>query len=458
VNNGGAERNAAQEKLRAMRTELGEERQQHDVTIAEEYLYWQGRIDSFKRGSSEYLEVLNEMNRLSAEGVRNAHKVLQEARKEATKSLEPEPGDKDVGMKWLQQEADDLFHTGERWKEYNSEVARSEEIHAHTAAAIAEAKIRLQLATGAIDEEGAAHKLAAVHAEEYRRQLEALEAELKRIQADSSLTPVQKATATQRVQNQISQVQGQRDVTALGDQTKQTKVFEKPWLKAFDEISRGWMRAQDEILRGQVSLATGAKRMASEMLLDSIHAYEQMAMEALRGKLKEAIAHQTGETMKTASTEEGAALRSAAEDKANLRSIFGSAKSAAAGAWNALSGIPIVGPALGAAAAAATFAGVMAFGGAFEKGGIVGGAMGSAVPIIAHAGERVLTVQETRKFDNLVSGPGSGGGNTIHNHFGGHTVYGAGNDREIKRVLRSSPRDAAKAVRQAIRDGHLRLG
>jgi len=79
--------------------------------------------------------------------------------------------------------------------------------------------------------------------------------------------------------------------------------------------------------------------------------------------------------------------------------------------------------------------------------------MGSAVPIIAHAGERVLTASETGNFHQLVNNAGNRA-STITNHFGGHTINGAGNEREIKKVLRNSPRETAEAVKRAMRNGH----
>lgn len=101
-------------------------------------------------------------------------------------------------------------------------------------------------------------------------------------------------------------------------------------------------------------------------------------------------------------------------DKAQVMSDAGVA---AAGGFASQAFIPIVGPALGTAAAQAAFAQVMAYG-AFEKGGIVPGAVGQAVPIIAHAGEGVMTERLTRGVLNA-AGAGSNGssGNTIHLHY-----------------------------------------
>lgn len=62
------------------------------------------------------------------------------------------------------------------------------------------------------------------------------------------------------------------------------------------------------------------------------------------------------------------------------------AKTAAANVYAQVSGIPVIGWILAPVAAAAAFAAVLAF----EKGGIVPGRAGEAVPILAHANEMVL--------------------------------------------------------------------
>lgn len=88
------------------------------------------------------------------------------------------------------------------------------------------------------------------------------------------------------------------------------------------------------------------------------------------------------------------------------------AKTAAAKAWNAMAGIPIVGPELGAVAAATTFAGVMAF----EKGGIVPG-IGhvDSVPAMLTPGEGIIPRGVMDGLQTMVrNGNMNGGGNITH--------------------------------------------
>lgn len=94
----------------------------------------------------------------------------------------------------------------------------------------------------------------------------------------------------------------------------------------------------------------------------------------------------------------GLFVQEAAQEASSKKTIFAKAKEAAANAWNAVVGIPIIGPVLAPAAAAASFAGVMAFASA-EDGWDVPGGGGAGIdgrggrPAIIHPREMVLPAQ-----------------------------------------------------------------
>lgn len=97
------------------------------------------------------------------------------------------------------------------------------------------------------------------------------------------------------------------------------------------------------------------------------------------------------------------------------KSVLISAKQAAATAWSTAPN-----PIIGAVEAAATFAAVVGtYTPSFEYGGVVPGAIGTAVPIIAHAGERVLPQAITQALDNSRTSNSSSASTTVNmeNHF-----------------------------------------
>lgn len=107
------------------------------------------------------------------------------------------------------------------------------------------------------------------------------------------------------------------------------------------------------------------------------------------------------ETAKTGATTTGAATRATTEESAALTtkavntetavaSIGSKAADAAAGAYNAMADIPIVGPVLGAAAAVATFMAVMAYASIASAEGGWGEVPYDGAPAILHKKEMVL--------------------------------------------------------------------
>ena len=447
-----AENKANEERMRADELAYNQLRISHNLTLQEEAKFWQERLDGFGEKTAQYAAITAKLAEIYTKSAEDTHRAIEAYKKEQKKLTEEEYPASEGIAKALEGLNEDLTRTGERWASYNAEVARGIEIQIENSAKLAEARIAFELATGAITQQAAAHQLAAIHAKEYADRLAELRAELKKIQEDQALTPEQKATKSQGIQNQITQVQGQSDVSKVADSTKQASQFEKPWLKSFDEIGRQWMRVQDQILKGQISIGRGVQQMASSMLLDVVHSYEQMIAAAIRRKVMDVAAHVEGEATKTGATAAGAATRGTIETAETLKSVFHHAVSAAAGAYSALAGIPIVGPELGAIAAAATFAGVMSLA-AFEKGGIVPGSIGSAVPIVAHAGERVLTTQQTSTFERMVNGGGNNPTSGTTNHFGNNTFNGVADAKTFQRMLNKHERSVAASAKKALRNG-----
>jgi hypothetical protein len=230
---------------------------------------------------------------------------------------------------------------------------------------------------------------------------------------------------------------------------KQGADFAKGWTKAFDQIGHQWMQVQGEMLRGQLSIGQAFRRLGSEMLLSVIQAYEQMMIHDLRYRTQKVASTVATEAETTATTAAGTAAKDNIETVSALKSIFKHAKVAAAKAfdWASAWGGPIAGAIFGAAA----FTGVMALA-AFDQGGIVSGPLGSAIPILAHSGERVLSASQTNTFERMVNGGGSG--HTINN--GGNTFNGIADSKTFERMLAKHERTLAQTTIKSIRNGRFR--
>jgi hypothetical protein len=130
--------------------------------------------------------------------------------------------------------------------------------------------------------------------------------------------------------------------------------------------------------------------------------------------------------------------------------IMNDAKIAAADAFKWASGWG--GPIAGAVAAGAAFAGVMAFD-SFAEGGVVGGSGRMGVPILAHAGERVLSPAQTANFERMVNHSSSTSSSTTHLHY--EPKVSGNNKAEMRSTLRSHADDILDIVRQGYRQGSL---
>ncbi len=171
-----------------------------------------------------------------------------------------------------------------------------------------------------------------------------------------------------------------------------------------------------------------------------------------------------GEGAKTIATAQGTATRLATEAWAAIKSvaiwaataaknIATSAWQAMAGAWAAISSIPIVGPVLAPVAAGAAFAGVIALAKNVSASAEGGYDIPAGVnPIVqTHAREMILPAKHADVIRAMADGGGGagGGGDTFINHF--HAADG----QSVKRMLMDNQAGLASALVAARRNGHL---
>ena len=155
------------------------------------------------------------------------------------------------------------------------------------------------------------------------------------------------------------------------------------------------------------------------------------------------------------------ATGTAAEEMAHMRLVVMHAKTAAAGAWKAVVGIPIIGPILAPIAAATAFAGVMAFSaeGGYDvpSGGYGIDGRGGQIGVV-HPEEMVLPASLANGFRSMFAAPAANnntpaaandGAREIHAHYHDHSERGLTTAQII--ANRSA---LAKALKMAHREGH----
>jgi hypothetical protein len=154
--------------------------------------------------------------------------------------------------------------------------------------------------------------------------------------------------------------EGTIDFQALADQADQT----------FAQIGRAQDKMIADMVAGTFEWRKAWRSAAVGVGQELAVAGAQMVRTALADVAKMVAGWILGETTKTTATATGEEARIAIKRASNLKDVFMAAKTAAANAYSAMSGVPYVGPILGAAAAVAVFAAVMALG-SFKEGGNV---------------------------------------------------------------------------------------
>jgi hypothetical protein len=135
---------------------------------------------------------------------------------------------------------------------------------------------------------------------------------------------------------------------------------------------------------------------------------------------------------------------------ATLKIVANYAAQAAAGAWAAIAGIPVVGPVLAPVIAAGTLAGVMALAGSLKSAhGGYDIPAGTNPLTQLHAQEMVLPAELANKVRGMTDG-GAGGGDT-HNHF----HISAIDHRGMRELFLEHSDALADGAAKAVRDGRL---
>ena len=319
------------------------------------------------------------------------------------------------------------------------EAVKGQEIASGNTAAIGEAMVRAQEATGAITALGAAKALAAIKTQEYTDKLKALHDELDAINSDVTTSAAQKAGPAQNIQNQISQLQGQQQVQGITSQSQINQQIAEPYVKAFDSINQNWLQLQNKLIFGTRNVGAAFSNFGVGILESVAGNFEKMALHAAESELKIVLAHTAGNEAKVASDTTAAAQTTAISALTALKQISHSAAVAAAGAYSALAGVPIIGPVIGAIAAAGTFAAVEALA-AFETGGII---PNTGVALV-HQGEAVLPAHLTNLLMNTAN-------NSTTNSSASQTIHFHGGSDQFKRDLTRHSGHLLKTVHRGLR-------
>ncbi len=175
---------------------------------------------------------------------------------------------------------------------------------------------------------------------------------------------------------------------------------------AIDQVSHSMTTGLNGWIQGTQRFGQGMKQMWNGLVMTAVTSLEKIAAQSIAHHLKMLLIKQTTNAAGTASDAAAAAAKGSIEKTSGIKSVFKSAKVAAAKAYEAMADIPVIGPVLGAVAAAATFVAVMAFG-SFARGGYVDA---GALPGLQHGG---FLAARSMDHGGMLRGPGSGTSDSI---------------------------------------------
>ena len=168
------------------------------------------------------------------------------------------------------------------------------------------------------------------------------------------------------------------------DRTSRAET-QRSWRETWGNVQQGFQQVLSSFFRGALTLKDLFRGLAASI----VGSFADMAAKNIATMLAQAAA--------------GKSIR--------LGEIAGNAKAAAAGAYKAIVGIPYVGPFLAPPAAAAAFAGVMAFASA-EGGYDIPAGVNPLVQ--THAREMILPAKQADVIRNMADNGTSGGGHTFN--------------------------------------------
>jgi len=182
-------------------------------------------------------------------------------------------------------------------------------------------------------------------------------------------------------------------------------------------LANSFSTAIKGMISGTESLSTAFAKMGQQMLQSLESALEKMLSQWMQHHIMELLVHTQTKESEVAVNQTASEQTQAISLKEHMNQILMTAKQAATKAWDAMSGIPVVGPALGAAAAAATFAAVIAFGSVTSAAGGFYEVDRDQLAFI-HKKEMVLPAGIADRLRTTVAGGGGDSGmnvNVFHN-------------------------------------------
>ena len=228
------------------------------------------------------------------------------------------------------------------------------------------------------------------------------------------------------LQQQINQLTQQNVTAGVQATTKALQVQEKQYAQFFQQLNTGFTQAFNSMITGQRNFGQQFTQMIGKMELAFIDSVVKMALKFIEYEIMKTVVHQAATANQVVTTAAGTAATNIIHGTSFVKWVNIEAAKAAIGAYNAIVGIPIVGPILAPIAATVSGLAVESLALlAFEKGSDYVPRTG---PAIVHVGERIIPAAQNAAITQALTGGGGGAGSHTFN-FGNISV-GAGGSKQ----------------------------
>jgi hypothetical protein len=226
---------------------------------------------------------------------------------------------------------------------------------------------------------------------------------------------------------------------------KMAQEQKSTWDKSLAPITDAFEKTISGIIQGTTTMQKGLSNIFKSIALEFANLSIKMVVQWVSDRAREVFASKTAETLKVAAAAEGSVATKAISAKTGLAEIMNNAYKAAAGAYNAMVSIPIVGPVLAPIAAGVAFAGVAAFGSSISSAEGGYDIPAGVNPITQlHEKEMVLPKAQAEAVRSMADGGGGGGVVNFH--------VTAMDSKDVARLFKDNGHHLAAALKQQVRN------
>ncbi|MGD0826565.1 MAG: hypothetical protein ABSA09_00555 [Desulfobaccales bacterium] len=457
---GGGGAGGRMEEWRQELEEVKEEGNLLEQSKAQERAFWQEKLALCQQGSADYRQVKHRLYELDVADAKQAVQ-LQIAQIKQQMASEKES--------WTQRLADQDRITainaqsyGKDSMNYQNAVLEKKKMQEDADKAdreLAEQRLQNSLKLAQMDIEAQKEKyksekdLGLISASEELAQLKTLKTQELALEKQNFEQRQQIwAQYPKKMAEILQEVQVAERKNALEIQKSEAQAaqdVQNKWKAALAPLDSAMTTAINGMIQGTQSM----QKMLDHILSGILTSYVNLAAKSLQtwlvAEAQKLLATQTTSAQVVAVQTAAIPEADAAQALADIQAIQGSAAQGAAAAYAATAGVPVVGPEMGAEAAAQTYAAIMAF-----AGMVPAAAGGWDVPADSlaylHKQEMVLPASLAGGVRDLVAGGGKGGGaGDTHVHFNVSAMDGP----SVKSFFKNNRNHVTEAVKAAMRDG-----